>query len=250
MSRMRLLSIALTIGCSAPEIADLPPNVTPPPNSRTPDSRPRPTPSLSPAELAGRTVPAHKTAAQPEANASPPKPPSPPKELVSTPEGDLSAPPFTAWTTHAPLTPVGPGGKAMAHIARYGVRIDVVQVLDHRTRFRCTGCSGDAESVEAWVQSGRLRAAGIGGTPEDPLVVALQIRARWAGGRDLPEGATPGQMCALVDAGFVWESPDRAVWESDGGRFVLTWSGGRWSIESASAPRTSTNCRTDRARAT
>jgi hypothetical protein len=138
----------------------------------------------------------------------------------------------------------------VAHIARYGVRIDVVQVLDHRTRFRCTGCTGDAGSAEAWLQPGRLRAAGIGGTPEDPLVVALQIRARWAGGRDLPEGASPGQMCALVDSGFTWASPDRAVWESDGGRFVLTWSGGRWSIESASAPRGATNCRTDRARAT
>ncbi len=205
----------------------------------------------SPAELAGRAaadrVPPPSPPEPTKALAPAPPPPSPPKALLSTPEQEISRPPYTAWTTHAPLTPVGPGGGAVAHITRYGVRIEVLQVLDHRTRFRCVGCTGEASDVEAWLQPGRLRAAGIGGTREDPLVVALQIRARWAGGRDLPEGATPGQMCALVDAGFVWDSPKRAVWESDGGRLVLVWSDGRWSLESATAPRDSTNCRTDRA---
>ena len=142
---------------------------------------------------------------------------------------------------------MGPGGTAVAHIQRLGVRIDVLQVLEHRTRFRCAGCSGATEGVEAWLQPGRLRAAGTGGSPEDPLVVALQIRARWAGGADLPEGATPGQMCALVDAGFTMPEPGAAVWETAGGRLELTWSDGRWSIATASPPRVSADCRTQRA---
>ncbi len=246
---MRRLLPLLAVACSAPEIADLPPNVTPPPGAEAPPAE-RPQPTKSPAELSGRAPAAPSPPSQPVPPPSrpppPPKPKTPPKSLVPTPEATLSAPPYTAWTTHAPLTPVGPGGVAVAHIAKLGVRIDVVQVLDHRTRFRCTGCTGDAAGAEAWLQPERFRAAGVGGTPEDPLVVALQIRARWAGGRDLPEGASPGQMCALVDSGFLWETPEKAVWEADGGQLVLTWADGRWSIESVTAPRASADCRTQR----
>ena len=242
MRPLAFLSLLL-VACSAPEIADLPSDVTPPPNvpPDPPSERPQPTPS--PAELAGRAA-----APTPPSAAPPPEKKAPPQKLVATPEDTLGPPPYTAWTTHAPLTPVGPGGVAVAHIKRLGVRIDVVQVLDHRTRFTCTGCTGESEGAEAWLQPGRLRAAGSGGSPEDPLVVALQIRARWAGGTDLPEGATPGQMCALVDAGFTLPSPGTAVWQSDGGRLELTWSDGRWSIASVKAPRGSTNCRTQKAR--
>ena len=63
-----------------------------------------------------------------------------------------------------------------------------------------------------------------------------------------------GGFCVAV-LGFGWWVSVWVLWVGvrggwDGGRFVLTWSEGRWSIESASAPRTATNCRTDRASAT
>ena len=136
----------------------------------------------------------------------------------------------------------------MAHIRRLGVRIEVAQVLGHRTRFTCTGCQGSEHGVEAWLQPGRLRAAGAPGTPEDPLVAALQLRARWAGGANLPQGARPEQMCAVIDAGFEWTGSKTATWEHDEGRVVLSWTGSRWSATEAKPARNGTDCRARRAR--
>jgi len=226
------LVFGMQLGCWAPEVADLPSEPSPPPAPEAPVQQ-APAPAMPP-EPVGRPSP-------------PPPPRSPPPKLVSTPETDLGEPPFTAWTTHAPLTPVGPGGVAVAHIRRYGVRIEVAQVLDHRTRFTCTGCTGAEQGVEAWLQPGRLRAAGAPGTPDDPLVAALQLRARWAGGTKLPDGARPEQMCALVDAGFSWTGSTTATWSHDGGKLVLSWTDGRWSVTEVVPARTGTDCRTRRA---
>jgi len=230
-SLLRLLPAIFALSCWAPEVAEPPSEDAPTPPPEAPVTTP------------GKPAPP-----EPISHPPPPLPPrAPPPKLSSTPESELSEPPFTAWTTHAPLTPVGPGGVAVAHIKKLGVRIEVVQVLEHRTRFTCAGCTGAEHGVEAWLQPGRLRASGAPGTPDDPLVAALQLRARWAGGNKLPEGASREQMCALVDAGFTWTGSTTATWSLDSGKLVLTWNDGRWSIAEATPPQSGSDCRTQRA---
>ena len=76
---------------------------------------------------------------------------------------------------------------------------------------------------------GRVRAARAPGGSGDALDVMLTLRAGWAGGRRLPEGATNVQLCALVDAGFELDG-DLAAWELAGGTAKLAWDGQRWTL--------------------
>jgi hypothetical protein len=147
----------------------------------------------------------------------------------------MPAAPFTAWTTTAPLTLVAPGGRPVATLRRLGVRVEVQQVLDARVRVTCTGCEGDAKDAEGWLQRGNLRAARTGGRDHDPLIGGLKRRAGWAGRRDLPPGAEPAALCALVDHGFTLDGPV-ATWEYAGGRLVLSWRDGAWSQTDITAP--------------
>lgn len=225
MARIAWFS-ALTSGCWAPEIASLPPEVAPPPNA----PEPAPTPGAVPAPTPASRPTPPSAAAKPAA----PPPPAAPPSLVATPESEVAAPPYTAWTAAAPLTPVGPGGSPALRLKRAGVRVEVAQVQAHRTRFQCAGCSGEDRGVEAWVQPERLRIAGTGGSADDALVVALQLRARWAGGTDLPPGSRREDLCRMIDEGFVWDGPERAVWGD--GALVLGWNGTRWAPETIEAP--------------
>ncbi len=143
--------------------------------------------------------------------------------------------PFTAWTTEAPLTLVAPGGRPVVNLRRIGVRVEVEQVLDSRVRVRCTGCGGEAQDAEGWLQRGNLRAARTGGQDHDPLIGGLKLRAGWAGRRDLPAGTEPASLCALVDHGFTLDGTV-ATWEHGGGRLVLSWDDGAWSQTTLTAP--------------
>ncbi len=225
-------AVLFLVSCWAPDIADLPASPTAPP----------PVPAPQPVAAPEAPAPVHSAPAP-----QPPPPRQPTAALTATPESELGSPPYTAWTAHAPLTPVGPGGQPVTHIARYGVRIEVLQVLDHRTRFRCDGCMGDDNGKEAWLQTGRLRAAGAPGMPEDPLVAALQLRARWASGADHPAPAPASAWCGLIDAGFVWSDPTHVRFEHGGGRLDLAWTDGRWRVADVVAPGGAGECRTQRA---
>ena len=83
-----------------------------------------------------------------------------PPELL----GDLPSPPFAAQTVSAPLTLVGPGGVTVAQLAQAELSVEVLQVLEHRVRVRCTGCTGEARDAEGWLQREAIRPApGSGG---------------------------------------------------------------------------------------
>ena len=78
--------------------------------------------------------------------------------------GDLPPPPFAARTNSAPLTLVGPGGVTIAQLAEAELSVEVLQVLEHRVRIRCTGCPGPARDTEGWLQREAIRPApGSGG---------------------------------------------------------------------------------------
>lgn len=215
-----LLALALVAGCSAPTTA--------PPGRGGPAPSPAPEPA-APA-VQHRPPPPEPTRPPPA-----PAPAGPTPEVLPTPTADLAGPPFTAWTTTAPLTIVAPGGTPVTTLKRLGVRVEVLQVLDARVRVRCTGCAGDLRDAEGWLQPERIRAARTAGRSHDPLTEALKRRARWASGSDLPGGAAPASLCALVDQGFTLQG-DTATWSADGGRLVLQWDGAAWSLDAATAP--------------
>jgi hypothetical protein len=208
----------LATACSAPTTA--PPGSSsvgaPPPEPDTPAVHAPPPPEPS----------------RPRAPAAP-LGPSP--AVVPTPAARMPGAPFTAWTTTAPLTLVAPGGRPVATLRRLGVRVEVEQVLESRLRVRCTGCTGDAQDAEGWLQPGNLRAARTGGQDHDPLIGGLKRRAGWAGRRDLPPDAEPAALCALVDHGFTLDGAV-ATWEHAGGRLVLSWDDGAWSQTTLAAP--------------
>jgi hypothetical protein len=114
-------------------------------------------------------------------------------------------------------------------IDRPGVRVQVHQVLRGRVRISCTGCPEELRGDEGWIQRNALvtqqgvslaeitsaQAAGDRSrstgpdiesltekTWPDPISTVLAWRKRWASGEALPEGATPGEMCFLVDQGL------------------------------------------------
>jgi hypothetical protein len=74
-------------------------------------------------------------------------------------------------------------------------------------------------------------------TATDPLTVALKNRAQWANGNNLPEGASPNAMCAMVDQGFKAEA-SQAVTELAGGMIRLARVGADWSVAEFIAPKT------------
>lgn len=163
-----------------------------------------------------------------------------PGEEQGPPGGEVQAPgarteawptpPFAAWTARAPASIVGPGGTPLALLERQGVRVEVVQVLPVRARLRCAGCEGEAAGLEGWLQADALWWPGAAPLPlQAPLRRALELRAAWAAGQALPEGAGPevdaDALCALVDAGFRGSPP---VWERGSARLSLAMADGHW----------------------
>ena len=203
--------VVLCLACSAPTTA--PPGAAPTP---APVAEPQ-TPTVH------RPPPPEPAPPQPV-----PVPLGPTPEVLPTPADRLPEAPFTAWTTTSPLTIVAPGGRPLATLRRLGVRLEVLQVLEARMRVECIGCEGEAAGVEGWVQRDTVRAARTGGQDHDPLIGGLKRRAGWAGSRDLPTGAAPAGMCALIDHGFTLDGTV-ATWEYGGGRLVLSWHDGAWS---------------------
>lgn len=135
-------------------------------------------------------------------------------------------PPFTAWTTDGPVSIVGPGGVPVAQLARAGVRVEVLQVLPVRARLRCSGCSRDARDAEGWLQSDLLWWPGAPTLASDhPLPQALELRARWAMGQELPEGTDADALCTLVDAGWFGHPPR---WSAEGATMMLEYRDGAW----------------------
>jgi hypothetical protein len=218
----RAALITLAWACSAPDPADRAP----------PAPQPPPADPLAPA-AAPVAAPAPPAVAPPAAPAPPP--PAVQPRVDPTPDDQLPEPPFTAYTAMAPLSPVGPGGAPAVHLKRLGVRVEVLQVLDHRTRVRCAGCGPEAADREVWIQAGRLRALRSPGAQADPLAAALRLRARWAAGDGLPDGLSARQACRLIDHGFTWTG-DEARWELDGGLLRLRWDGERWAVAEATPP--------------
>jgi len=204
----------LLAGCWAPEIADLP------------AEPPEPPPAAETSAPTGQPSPV----AQPSPSEQPPPLPVPAStEVLPTPDGLLPAVPFTAWTTDAPLTLVGPGGTRVAELSRAGVRVEVVQVLPARVRLVCSGCTGEQADIEGWLPTGHLRAARTPGGAADPLTAALKLRARWAGSADLPAGATHATMCRLIDRGYERDGA-HVTYEDDTGRLVLELRLGAWGV--------------------
>jgi hypothetical protein len=238
---MRALFLLLT-ACSAPDLDE------------APDRGPAPSPAELEAERAERapSAPAPSAATPPGApppqsppaspSATPPvtqqpaaAPTAPPPAVAPTAPEHMPAAPFTAWTTAAPTTLVGDHGQPTATLKRLGVRVEVDRVEGARVRVRCMGCTDADHDAEGWLHAGILRAAHAPGGTNGPLETALRLRAGWAGGRDLPDGATNAQLCALLDHGFDL-SGDVATWSVQDGSATLQWGGQRWSLEALSAP--------------
>ena len=154
---------------------------------------------------------------------------SPPRgaDLASDAVGGL------AWTRSAPLTLVGPGGEPVATLDRLGVLVQVLQVQSHRVRVRCLGCPAPEPPGDLWLQSGQL--AGGPAADDEALSAALQLRAQWARGEGLAEGADRDAHCALIDAGFAWNT-DEARFAWGGGAMLLAHMGRTWELGAVSAP--------------
>ncbi len=168
--------------------------------------------------------------------------------LLSTPPRRWPAAPFSAWTT-APATLKGPDGRTLARVDRLGVRVEVLAVDDSGSpRVRCSGCSGAAQGLEGQLDPPQLRAAKAPGGGGDALDAVVAFRAAWAGGKELPEGATNAALCALVDHGFSPSADGSAArWDHGGGRIDLSWNGERWDMAPVLAPTESAgwSCRAD-----
>ncbi len=157
-------------------------------------------------------------------------------------EDYTGATPFSAWTAATPLTLVAPGGANLAIIEHLGVRVEVQQIREGRVLVQCTGCTADANGAEGWMPRGVLWTAlpivqGEQISATDPLTVALQQRAAWAQGQNLPTNASADAMCAMVDQGFKAEA-SQAISELAGGRIRLARVGADWSVAEAIAPNT------------
>jgi len=167
-----------------------------------------------------------------------------------------------AWTALSPVTVVGPGGRTQFVIDRPGVRVQVHQVLRGRVRISCTGCPLDLRSEQGWIQRNALvtdegvsldgLVQGTSGadpfpsqdatlerfrteTWPDPVSTMLAWRKRWARGEDLPEGASPGDLCFLVDQGLSMDGAG-AISESRGGLLALKRRDQGWYLAEVVAP--------------
>ena len=108
-------------------------------------------------------------------------------------------------------------------------------MLKARMRVVCSGCAAPHADVEGWIQLDHVRAARTPGDSDDPLLAALKRRAAWAGGIDVPPGATKNSMCALFDHGYTTEA-DAVVWSHEGGSMRLDWTGQDWTLGDVRPP--------------
>ena len=164
----------------------------------------------------------------------------PPPTRIPAPDEALAAPlaldgqPALGWTRAAPLTLVRAGGSPAVTLDRYGVRVDILQRQAHRVRVRCTGCAPEQRDEDLWLQAGQLSTGPAAG--DDPLSAALRLRARWASGEAAPvAGLSADALCALIDAGFAWNT-DEARFAWGGGSLLLQFAGGAWQLGTFEAP--------------
>ncbi len=155
-------------------------------------------------------------------------------------EDATAPPPFSAWTTAAPLTIVQLNNDNLVVLDRVAVRMTVLQVRPGRIRVRCTGCTGSERDAEGFVPRDVLWTAlpdpGATSTSRsDPLTLMLELRARWAAGHDLPPGAKPPAMCKLVDEGLDITG-DTAQATGGGGSLRLRRLGATWSVVDVRPP--------------
>jgi len=148
--------------------------------------------------------------------------------------------PASAWTAAVPLTIVAPGGENLAVLDKLGVRVEVLQVREGRILVNCTGCTGTAKGAEGWMPKGVLWGAlpspeNTEPTTKDPLSLALKLRAQWASGSGLPEGADPNAYCASIDQGWTIED-SQAVVTHQNGEIKLQRAGSDWSLTRLDPP--------------
>jgi hypothetical protein len=263
MMRWTHLALLSSLGCSAPEVAETAP--TPP----DPFSEPRP-PASQP-ERGGDAPDAPAAEALADAPADPaseadrpptdadiaaasltepppteediaaadnaPPMPTGPIELLPVDLADLPllTPPYTGWTLSAPLALTGPGGATLTTLTRAGVRVEVVGKKGDRINVQCSGCEGEWRDAGGWLPVDAVYPAGHPAPGDLPLAPALSLRAGWAQGENLPEGADRGSMCRLVDLGYTVQG-DETIWEQDGGRLVVVRTGETWEVTALTAP--------------
>ena len=241
-------------GCSAPEVAPStpsPPVKDPFTDAKPPDSQPeRPMADREPteADIAASIEEPPPTEADIAAAEAPSSTPAEPVELPPAEDAPLSplVPPYTAWTTTAPLDLTGPGGATLSTLRRSGVRVEVTAQREDRVNVQCSGCEGAWRDAGGWVAIDAIFPAGRRADPATPLAPALSLRAGWAQGEGLPEGADRGTLCQLVDLGYIL-SGDEAIWEQNGGRMVLARDGDTWTLSELSVPEQSNwRCRVTR----
>ncbi len=194
-----------------------------------------------------RTQPAPQAGPDSAEVSSPAAPSGPPAIWAST---ELPEAPFTAWTTSAPATLVGPGGVTVDVMRNTGVRVEVLQVLDARLRVRCTGCTHDTEEPpEGWLTRGSIRAADDHGEPNDLLSAVLRQRAAWAGGAAAPEGFDNNSLCELADRGLLpGRSAEEGVLQVGEARARFAWTAEGWELAEVGgeAGQRAWSCRTTR----
>ena len=257
MMRWTQLAMLATLGCSAPEVA--------PPTPSPPDPFDGPRPKVSQPEISAEDRPptAEDIAAAIEepppsdadvtAADNPPPAPTGPIELPPVDPADLPPPqpPYSGWTLSAPIELTGPGGGVLTTLRRSGVRVEVVGAKEDRLNIQCSGCEGDWRDAGAWIAADSIYPAGRPAPSTLALAPALSLRAGWARGENLPEGADRGTMCRLIDLGYLTEEDDTdtvtALWEQDGGRLVLQRTEQTWEVTEMSAPsQSSWRCRVTR----
>ncbi|MDG1483006.1 MAG: hypothetical protein P8R54_25670 [Myxococcota bacterium] len=266
MMRWTHLALLSSLGCSAPEVAPAAP--TPPDpfsGRRPPESQPenlarRPSapdapdapdadrpPTEEDVAAAGITEPP-PTEEELAASVNAPPMPTGPIELPPVDRADLVhlAPPYSGWTISAPLALTGPGGATLTTLDRAGVRVEVIGKRDDRINIQCSGCTGEWRDAGGWVPAEVVYPAGHPAPSDLPLAPALSLRAGWARGENLPEGADRGAMCRLIDLGYITED-EQSTWSQDGGQLVVARADENWEVTALSAPSESSwRCRVTR----
>ncbi|MFT5685714.1 MAG: hypothetical protein ACI8RZ_006668 [Myxococcota bacterium] len=252
-----------SLGCSAPEVAPTAPTPPDPFNEQRPSASQPERSEDAPGVIApadADRVPTEEDLAKAALTEPPPTPeevaasqnaapaPTGPIELPPVDLADLPllTPPYSGWTLSAPLALTGPGGATLTTLDRAGVRVEVVGKKGDRINVQCTGCTGDWRDAGGWVAADAVYPAGRPAPPDLPLAPALSLRAGWARGENLPEGAVRGTMCRLIDLGYTTDG-DQSVWAQDGGELVVVRSGETWEVTALSAPTESSwRCRVTR----
>ena len=252
MIRWTYLALLTSLGCSAPEMAPIKP--TP----RDPFTEPRPQTSRAEvpaadrppteADIAAAITEPPPTESDLSAADNTAPPPTGPIELPAVNLADRlpPEPPYSGWTLSAPLALTGPGGATLTTLLRSGVRVEVVEKKGERINVQCTGCEGEWRDAGAWLAADSVYPAGRPAPNDLALAPALSLRAGWARGENLPEGADRGTMCRLIDLGYL-TAGEQAIWEQGGGRLVVIQTGDTWEVTEMSAPsQSSWRCRVTR----